>query len=236
MRSGSTLLAHILANHPDFVGAGETHVSYRTPADLPKLVLTTCELLRRPILRETHVVDQINHELVTDEVLLSEQVHKCIILIREPKATLNSMVHMTMTNLATWQEDEALRLYVNRLETLVRYGLLLKERAVLVEYDDLVDHTEETLASLTGFLDLDLPLASNYATHRMTARVAGFGDPSSNIKVGRVIRTPSHNNVISNDTLIAATSVFRKCRAQLQTVTNSSQNGVSQGQRFTAGA
>ena len=49
MRSGSTLLAHLLASHPDFVGAGETKVCYRTPADLPQLILKTCELLHKPI-------------------------------------------------------------------------------------------------------------------------------------------------------------------------------------------
>jgi hypothetical protein len=214
VRSGSTLLSHILSSHPEFIGAGETHISYRIPADLPKLVIKTCEFLHRPILRETFVVDQINHQYVTDEVLLSEQVYKCLILIREPEATLKSMV-----NLGLWDEKQALELYVNRLEALGRYGLLLKDRAALVEYDELIDHTEHTLAALTSFLSVDSPLTSNYATHRMTARVVGYGDPSDNIKTGQIVRTPDHQITISEDTLIAAACAFHNTRRRLQTVT-----------------
>ena len=212
MRSGSTLLAHILANHPDFVGAGESHISYQTADDLSKLVLVTCEQLHRPILRETYIVDQINHPYVANEALLSERVYRCIILIREPEATLRSMV-----KLLKCEEKEALDLYVKRLDPLIQYGLLLRGRAMLVEYDHLIDHTEETLAAITGFFGLNSPLTPNYATHRMTARVPGFGDPSTNIKTGRVVRTSSHDDItISNDTLIAGASAFRKCRDQLQ--------------------
>src|ERR1700731_2228397 len=79
MRSGSTLLSHILASHLDIVGAGEAHITYQTPADLPQLVLRTCEFLRRPVLRETYIVDQINPPYVTDDVLRSSQIYRCII-------------------------------------------------------------------------------------------------------------------------------------------------------------
>ena len=126
VRSGSTLLAHILANHPNFVGAGESHISYRTADDLPKLVLQTCKSLHRPILRETYVVDQINHPYVTNEVLVSGRVYKCIILIREPEATLKSIM-----KLLKCQEQEALDVYISRLETLTEYGVLLGKRALL---------------------------------------------------------------------------------------------------------
>jgi Sulfotransferase family len=219
MRSGSTLLAHILASHPDIAGAGETHLLYRTPADLPKLVLTTAEFLHKPILRETYIVDQINHDYITDDVLLAKDVYRCIILLREPEATLKSMAALKRLNSEPWQETQALRNYVNRLEMLSRYASVLGQRASLVDYDDLVDHTEETLAALTKVLDLDPPLSPYYATHRMTGRVAGIGDPSENIKTGRIIRTPKHEIAISEETLIAATTAYRKCREKLRTIT-----------------
>lgn len=212
MRSGSSLLAHILANHPDIVGAGETHISYQTAADVPKLILKTCELLHRPILSETFIVDQINHPYVTDEVLRSEEFYRCVILIREPQATLKSLI-----NLLRCHEREALELYINRLESLTQYGLILGERALLVDYDDLVTHTDETLAALTQFLGLDSPLTPTYATHRMTGRVEGFGDPSNNIRVGKIRRTPGHAVTISEDTRSAALRAYCKCRGHLQT-------------------
>jgi hypothetical protein len=51
----------------------------------------------------------------------------------------------------------------------------------------------------------------------MTARVAGYGDPSQNIKIGQITRTPKHEIAISEDTLTPAVSAFDKCRRQLQT-------------------
>ena len=110
MRSGSTLLSHILASHLDIVGAGEAHITYQTPADLPQLVLRTCEFLRRPVLRETYIVDQINPPYVTDDVLRSSQIYRCIILIRDPEATIKSTMKMLKC-----EEQEALDVYIRRL-------------------------------------------------------------------------------------------------------------------------
>jgi hypothetical protein len=213
MRSGSSLLAHILANHRDFAGAGESHISYRTPTDLSKLVLYTCDSLHKPILQNTYIVDQINHPYVTDNVLLSERVFKGIILLRQPEATLQSMI-----KLFKCEETEALNLYVSRLAALTRYASLLRERAFLVEYDDLVDQTDRTLAALTNFLGLASPLRPTYTAHRMTAR-EGYGDSSHNIKTGHIIRTPTHEIPLTESILTAATRAFAQCREQLQTTT-----------------
>jgi hypothetical protein len=214
IRSGSTLLSHILASHPDFAGAGETHIFYQTEADLPKLVTKTCEFLHRPIIRKTYMVDQINHDYVSDDVLRSELVYRCVILIREPRSTLKSMI-----TLFKCSEQDALDRYTDRLAALTRYGLVLKERAMLVEYDDLVDRTDSTLAGLTRFFDLESPLKSNYATHRMTARIPGVGDPSDNIKSGQVIRTSGHDDIaISNTALSSGMAAFCKCRDQLHLI------------------
>lgn len=207
MRSGSTLLSHILASHPDIVGAGETHIRYSAPADLAILVLKICVLLHRPVLRETYVVDQINHDFVTDDMLRSDTISRCIILLREPEATLPSLMeHQDLT------ERGAIDYYVDRLEQLIRYATLLRERAALVEYDDLVDKTELTLSALTEFLGLLSPLSPNYALHRMTARV---GDRSSNIKIGKVVRTPKRHINISRGIIATAADHYAKCRATI---------------------
>jgi hypothetical protein len=208
MRSGSTLLSHILTSHHDFAGAGETHTIYRTPADLPNLVVTTCEILHKLQLSGTYVVDQINHdEFLTDEILSSPQIHRCIILIRTPEATLKSMM-----NLFGMQDRVALGYYVERLETLVRYSSHLRERALLVEYDDLVDRTQETLAALTQFFAVDPPFTNKYVKSKVTGKV---GDPSQNILSGRIIRTQDHKESISAEVAEEAILAFRNCRREL---------------------
>lgn len=208
MRSGSTLLSHILASHPEFSGAGETHVTYRTPADLSNLAVVTCQWLHKLQLSTTYVVDQINHNRLLDATVLSSPlIHKCVILIRSPEATLQSMI-----SLFGWQEKIALDYYVARLDALGNYGQILKERALLIEYDDLVEHTEETLATLTKFFDVSQPFNPFYETRRTTGL---SGDPNSNIRTGRVFRTQSHNSNIDAAVLTHASTAFLQCRDRL---------------------
>jgi hypothetical protein len=125
-----------------------------------------------------------------------------------------------MMNLSIWQEDQALELYVDRLAQLTRYGALLGKRALLIEYDDLIAQTSATLIALGAFLNLKSPLMPTYATHRMTGRVAGYGDPSENIKAGHVIRTPDHKFALADATLIAARQAFGLCRSHLRSATS----------------
>lgn len=213
MRSGSSLLAHILADSSEVAGAGESHITYQTTRDLPRLILRTCEVLHRPILREAYVVDQINHSYVTDEVIMSGEVHKWIVLLRKPEETLKSMMAMS-----PWKEQEVLEIYINRLQSLTHMGSLLKRQAILLEYDDLVDRPNDTLAALTDFIGLNSPLSEKYKTHRYTAR-AGYGDPSNNIKSGQVVRTPKHDIPISEATVNRAMRAFHDSRNQLRAVT-----------------
>ena len=207
MRSGSTVLSHVLASHPDFVGAGEAHIAYQKPEDLRQLIARTCQLLRRLDLPGTHIVDQINHPRVSNEVLHSPIIKKSILLIREPKGTLRSLI-------ATfgWDVATALGCYVGRLEQIRRYGEILRDRALLIEYEDLVNRTDDTLAALTGFFGLSTPFSASYATHTATQKV---GDPSDNISAGRVVRTKTHEIEIEPATLVSASRAFFACREKL---------------------
>jgi hypothetical protein len=125
------------------------------------------------------------------------------------------------------QEEQALELYLSRLEALKQYGLLLGQRAMFVEYDDLVDHAQDTLAALTAFLNLDSPLSVDYATHRMTGRVIGYGDPCKNIKLGHIVRTAGHQVELGESTFLTAVRAFRQCREQLRFVVHHSFDGSS---------
>jgi hypothetical protein len=131
-------------------------------------------------------------------------------LVREPEATLKSTMDMLKC-----REQEALQVYVKRLGELSQYGRLLGNRAMLMRYDDLVDRSQEALAELTYFLGLASPLTPTYTTHRMTARAVGNGDPSDNIKAGRIIRTGRHGIPISDDALDAAMQAYHNCQAEL---------------------
>ena len=116
-------------------------------------------------------------------------------MIRAPEGSLQSLISQYGTQYRV-DEKVALREYVNRLATLARYGAILRQRAILVEYDDLVDRTDDTLNSLTRFLGASPSFTPNYATHKGTGKL---GDDSENIFAGRVIRTHRHENRISTE-------------------------------------
>jgi hypothetical protein len=208
MRSGSTLLSHILTSHPDFVGAGETHTCYTTAADIKKLVPRTCELLRTVNLDAKYVVDKITmDQYLTDKVLSTLPIVGSLIIIRNPEAALKSII-----SLFQWKEAMALDHYVSRLETLGRYGEILRDRALFVEYDDLVDRPHETLAAITRFFKANPAFSSNYVRTKITGKM---GDPSSNIFEGRIFRTRDHEIQITSSALAEAVSAFQKCRSKL---------------------
>ena len=213
MRSGSTLLSHILGSNPEFAYGGESYTMFQTSADLRNLTIETCQRLRRLSLGETYVVGQINWASLADSVLKSPLIYKCVILIRSPEATLRSrVVTPAAPGQPGMQEKDALDYYVHRLEQLVGYGRTLGNRAMLIEYDDLVDNSEETLDALTDFFNVDQPFHTKYKLHRVTG---GYGDPSKNIWSGQIIRTPPHNAHIDADTLAKASTAFHNCRERL---------------------
>jgi hypothetical protein len=208
-RAGSTLLSHIITSHPDFIGAGETHTTYSTEADLPKLIPRTSQLLRRLQLKGKYIVDKITMDeyILDDQLLLSPLIFKCPILIRAPEGALKSFM-----NWYDVRDDVALEVYLSRLETLARYGDVLQKRALLVEYDNLLDHPDETLAALTRFFEVEQLFSGTYATHKATGKV---GDASPNIFSRRIIRTRSHNVSISAEVMGNAEEAFQKCKRAL---------------------
>jgi len=208
MRSGSTVLSHILVSHPGFDGAGETHTFYKTPEDMGKLVPRTCELLRKLQVSSKYVVDKITmDQYLSDEILALLPIYKGIILFREPEAALKSIV-----DFFKWPQEMALDHYVTRLATLARYGRVLCNRAMVVEYDELIEQPREVLTALTRFFDIDPPFKEVYAKTKVTGKM---GDPSSNILTGKIVRTPEHKLQINTDVLAEAVRAVQKCRHEL---------------------
>ena len=113
-------------------------------------------------------------------------------------------------------ERVALEVYQKRLSELAHYGVVLGNRALLVQYDDLVDRSDQTLAQLTRYLGLASPLTPTYAIHRMTGQIEGYGDPSHNIKAGKIIRTAHHAIALSSDALPTATRAYDICQLELR--------------------
>lgn len=189
MRSGSTLVQHLLAQADGYVTAGETHVTYRSPADL-KLLMRRVYRFHGTLGAGTRcVVDKcVTEELLPDPELGSYPRTRLIFLLREPAATVASLAARTK-----WRHggspESAAAYYVQHLARMVDLARHVPGpgRAFFLTYEDLVDRTPATLAALTTFLGLRAPLREHYATQEWTG-VLARGDLSENIKRGEIVR------------------------------------------------
>lgn len=190
MRSGSTLLHHILISHPDLLGSGERNSYYGSFDDLAMLRLRVQHDHRHWLRFPRYVVDQVNHNKFTPnpELLRSPQV-RCIFLLREPLASVSSMMRV-LAPLYGFGLEDAITYYTHRLAGLARLAATLTgpKRSAFLTYDDLLHKTTATLSGLSSFLELDAKLGDEYSTYDFTGN---RGDPGEKIHLGRISRESS---------------------------------------------
>jgi hypothetical protein len=190
MRSGSSLLHHLLQTHPSVLGAGESNRVYREAGDLRRLSLWV-HVERGAMLRfHPFVTDQINHneKLRNHSLLLREDVCT-LILIRKPLASVASILRLSADFYGSnWDAARAIEYYLARIDALVEAAATLRRSGVrpplLVTYENLVVDTRRSLDAIQSHLRLDRPLSPDYSTFPFTGR---RGDPSERIRSGRIL-------------------------------------------------
>lgn len=186
MRSGSTLLAHLLVAHDEIAGYGEAHLSYRSALDRLRLRLHV--FVRHPQARvtQTYVMDKIVNEVFEfDPAVLRSPRTRAVLLLREPVASLESLHRI----LPEWSEGAVLEHYLERVRALETCAATLAGtgRALALTHDELVGDPERTLGALTRWLGLQTPLRDAYAP-TLTTGQWGWGDTTERIWAGRVVR------------------------------------------------
>ncbi len=175
MRSGSTLLLHILMTHPEIIGCGERNTPYRSSIDLDKLEIASRVARRAPFRPVRYAIDQINHDKFTPNAdLLGDERLRCIFLIRKPKATIESIVNLSRTYYEPWTVQRAVDYYSQRLQTLAEYATRLG--------------SGNEVLGLT-YNDLTAPIGIVPAPKRDTARAVH--DPEFHRKARRPLREHS---------------------------------------------
>jgi len=216
MRSGSTLLHHLLISHPQMTGCGERNAAYASPRDFGQLILDACWLHRRFFRKHRYFVDQVNHNrfLVSEDLLHHPRV-RVIFLIREPETSIASMVDV-LGKFYGMTMDEAVEYYTDRLSTLARYAQIMDSpaSAFFLTYSDLVGNTNPTLQSLQRFLGLDTGFSENYQVFGFTGR---RGDPSENARRGRIVRDiPRRQSNLPPEVLVRTRHLYDDCRRVLE--------------------
>ncbi|MCC7493479.1 MAG: hypothetical protein IT204_14080 [Fimbriimonadaceae bacterium] len=185
MRSGSTLVNHLLLSHPDVLGCGELNLPY--PGR------DTCETVRLRILREhrawlrppRYFVDQINHTAKTPlPALLDDPSLRLVFLVRQPEPALGSLVR-TLGPIYGRDYAEGPDYLLERYAALARLAAerTQPEHSCCLSYEALLAEPQVQLARLTRFLALDPPLTEEYQQTAFTGR---RGDPGPIIRTGRI--------------------------------------------------
>ncbi len=214
MRSGSSLLTHLLNSNPEIIGYGETHINYSSELDFKTLMFKVYWTIKDYQMNHKYVLDKVlhNHKFLADDFLVSDQVYS-LFLIREPQRTLASILEIK----PHWSEEKALNYYQERLEILESYAKLInnKKQSFFITHEQLINQTDLVFNSLKKFLQTRTSFSEQYETLRTTGR-RGIGDSSENIKAGRIIRNRRQlDTKFSGELVEKATHSFRQCLTTL---------------------
>lgn len=209
MRSGSTLMTHILNSHPDFIGYAESNSTYRTQRDLEEHRIRVHIVNRDFRFDSRYVVEQVNHNrYVPDLKVLTNANALILFLIRRPEDALPSIMRLPMCS--EWVEKQALDYYINRLARLTEYASEVPEGCrIFITYDQLLDRTQEVFTLLQDWTNVQTPFSENYERLHTTGMKS---DPSPYIAAGRIQRQkpPSDGRGISVDVLDASRRAYRE--------------------------
>ncbi len=223
MRSFSSLLCHVLGSHPEISGYGEAHQSYVGRRDLDRLVKTV-RVQNGDAALGRYVLDKIlhnQHEIAP--VMIARPDVRWMFLLRNPGDTITSIVNMAHSFKHTGPYSDPIQVadyYIARVKWMAQFGEQHGHAALFVDSERLVDDTDAVLASLTRWLELATPLSREYRTFPLTG-TPGHGDPSPNIRTGRVVTDAGERHrdyvpvTIPGDALARANAAYAACRAFL---------------------
>ncbi|MDA1016607.1 MAG: sulfotransferase [Planctomycetota bacterium] len=238
MRSGSTLLSHLLMGHPQVLGVGERNLTYSGPDDLDRLAAILHWESRQFIRRFPWILDQINHDrLLPDGQLLHLPNVKTLFLIREPLASVSSIVRTFEPRYGGWTVERAAEYYEQRLSMLRDYSDVMSRdvgerttvsdvqskrsvvaaRACFTTYDELVDQPRQVLPRIQAFLGLDEPISEHYPLQSCTGK---RGDPSPIIRAGTIVRNRPTPIEIPAEIRQRLERAYADCRTRLSRFTN----------------
>ena len=196
MRSGSSLLSHILVSNPEIIGFGETHIKYSSELDFKRLMMKVYwqgqeftkipKYLENLSMNHQYILDKIlhNNKFLTDIFLLSERVYT-IFLLREPTRTLPSLLELK----PHWNQQNALEYYIQRLLALQDYAQLInnKKRTLFITYNQILQDTSSVLTYFQKFLSTKEGFSEEYQILKTTGK-RNVGDHKGNIRAGRIVR------------------------------------------------
>ena len=195
MRSGSSLLAHLLGSHPEIAGYGELHRGYRAQEDLDRLVVDVEKQVSSSGLSQRYVLDKILHNRHEIHPHIATRPDTLFVfLLREPNASISSLnarlpewcpAAIDATDTYNWSVEQ----YRMRLMGMRRLARTVDDptRCCFVTFEQLLGDTRLVFSAIESMLKLESPLSEEYSVVSETGK-PGFGDTSEHIHAGRILR------------------------------------------------
>ncbi|MEO0394607.1 MAG: sulfotransferase family protein [Cyanobacteria bacterium P01_A01_bin.137] len=233
MRSGSSLLTHLLTTNPEVLGYGETHTNYTDANDFKALLkkvywqaqdFRTLGDMQNLRMNHQYVMDKVLHnkKFLDHDFLRSEQVY-AIFLLREPARSLASIADLK----PHWNQQDTIEYYSQRLAMLVEYARLInnRQRMLVVSYEQLLENTPQVLMTLQNFLHTQTPFTEEYRVLKTTG-MKGVGDSKGNIKAGKIVRSQRQlTQAFPAELVEQAKQAHGDCRAALMELCQSVEMG-----------
>jgi hypothetical protein len=218
MRSGSSLLTHLLISNPAIIGYGETHIQYSSEADFKRLIYQAYwqsqefrkfDDLQNLKMNHQYILDKVLHgnKFLKEDFLTSENLY-VIFLVREPKRTMVSMLDQK----PHWSEEDAVTYYNGRLLELERYSKIInsKERTLLLTHDQIINQSELVFQGLQNFLGTEAGFSEEYKILKTTG-MRSVGDFKENIKSGRIVKKERELSIVISPHIVeTAENSFRQ--------------------------
>ena len=184
MRSFSTLLSHQIGSNPDVAGYCEAHQKYRNRLDLLELA-EKVDRAGSHAPSNRFLFDKLLHPLEIRDAVLQRRDLKVILMVREPQATIRSIVKIRAGGIDS--ANEAADYYARRLQQIREILDRRGGRVLYLEAEALITDSGATLSGITDYLGLSVPLTEAYELFPMIGKNK-FGDPSIWIQQGMVVR------------------------------------------------
>lgn len=185
MRGYTTLLGHILGSNPEIGGHSETHIKYQQI--LPRFRLQYHIAQQGGGFGSSYLLDKCLHNGIQFPPSFVRR-NRCrfMFTVRRPVESIRS-IHDLMNRQGRLDPlREAKIYYCERLDCLAKLAEQFPGSPYFLG-EELIDSTDDLLASMTTALELKSPLTSEYTIFEDTGKL-GAGDFSTNIAQGRVLQ------------------------------------------------
>lgn len=210
MRSGSSLLTHLLNSNPEILGYGETHIKYVGRRSLLELRDDVHERFAAHDALPAHhryTMDKILHPYILDPSVLRVKPLKIVVIVRHPTNALPSILDLDLDFIQTAQR--VLKYYRRTLQRMTEWLSCYDRPYLVIDYDELVNRPETVLRRLSDYLDLQEPLTTKYDAMWATGE-PGIGDSSLHIHEREITSTStSYNTEVPSHVITEAQGHYR---------------------------